>query len=239
MELLPYLDDYEQYPKTKNCYLDGRYFNLVFKNYPGLINSPLHIHLKYTQNNQKIKLSNTSFILIPHHTNIIRIIIETNKTRHSGVLLIDTDLHCYYFDCNNYPEKRLIMDLIKNSLHLHTLHEIDTNIQPEINPNCNKSGFCVAYSIKFVYDHFNGNDFDFSNILKFAKRIEEEYPPLNNTYPDIEYGILGGVTGGLVGAGFGGLVGGVPGALVGGGLGGLAGYYLTEPRGYYDPDYYY
>ena len=39
------LDDYVNYPVTRSCYLDGRYFNKVFANYPGLVKEPLEINI--------------------------------------------------------------------------------------------------------------------------------------------------------------------------------------------------
>lgn len=47
---LPDLDDYMEYPETDNCYLDGRYFDLVFQNFSGYINSPMYINKISTKN---------------------------------------------------------------------------------------------------------------------------------------------------------------------------------------------
>ena len=44
--------DYKKYPAIKNCYLDGRYFNKVLGNYPGLITNPLKIFLSDTAQNK-------------------------------------------------------------------------------------------------------------------------------------------------------------------------------------------
>ena len=60
--IFPNLYDYKRYPNTQNCYLDGRYFNLVFENFPGLNDDPLYISTKTSQNEQKIKVNIESIL---------------------------------------------------------------------------------------------------------------------------------------------------------------------------------
>lgn len=100
---LPNLENYRDNEPTKSCYLDGRYFNLVFNDYPGLIENPLMINIvsnitkmgSSTQmksqghsqgdfNNEfvsQIKVQSgarmESSVMNTQYDNIIRVVIET------------------------------------------------------------------------------------------------------------------------------------------------------------------
>lgn len=219
---LPYLDDYKTYPPTEKCYLDGRYFNLIFQNYSGLMENPLIIKLDYEYDDNdnftyESDILLQDYELISNQINIMRIIIESNKQRHSGVLILDIGdddeiYNAIYFDSSNYDYKNIITDLISNALNLDSLEIIQSNLDLEKNKKCKKSGFCVAYAIKYAYDYILDRDFDPTEIRKFASRVEDEdkYNGLNNEEPDIEYdlgnAVAGGITAGLVGGAVGGLV---------------------------------
>lgn len=219
--ILPNLDDYMDYDPTNECYLDGRYFDLVFSEYPGYINSPILIELDVGEDylNQKTTI-HKGFTYKNYDINIIRIIIETPSSRHSGVLIIDMNKKKgYYFDSSSFNNKDIILNILTNNLFFDKPVElIPTNIILEHNPNCDISGYCVAYSIKFVYDYLLNRDFDPSEIRRFVSCIEDKYGALDPVYADIEYGPNDST---LIGAGGGALLGGLllgPIGLIGGGL---------------------
>lgn len=236
-QYLPDLDNYHDFDPTTDCYLDGRYFNLLFAEYPGLITKPLKINLKkYEEQNKKTYSKSISLDLdmdhFDYHTdypNILRVIIETDYMRHSGVVIFenkDDQKSGVYFDCsnNNDENKMLTISMIKSILSLDYLELLSTCIKLETNKNCDKSGFCVAYSIKFIYDFLNGYDFDPSEIRKFATCIQTLFGKLDSKNVDKEYGVQSDT---LAGVGIGGVIGGVLGGpiglVAGGALGGVIG----------------
>lgn len=235
--MLPDLRIYQEFEPTKSCYLDGRYFNLVFSRYPGLVSAPLEIYMDLNENGmeQSVSLNNIKFK--DNDINILRVIINTPETRHSGVLLIDMEnSNGYYFDCAMKTGNNVVINMMSTFLNMD-IEWIALDTPYEQTPGCEKSGFCVAYSIKFAYDYLLNVPYDFNNIRRFSAAIEDAYEPLDPNNKDIEYGefapvFLGAVGGGLIG----GLVGGVPGALVGAGIGGFGGYALAKssPQ-YYSP----
>ena len=232
MNTFPNLDNYKNEIQTSKCYLDGRYFNLFFANYPGLIPNPLYIRLDYQNNYVEHKIILKDFKFRNHDINILRVIVETPYWRHSGVLLIDllnpNDIRGFYFDVNIKSQRgNVIFGLIKNMFNF-PIELLRNDINIETNPQCEKSGFCVAYNIKFLHDYLSDKEYDFTDIRRFATAVEKLYGPLDSNNPDIEYGWPEGtVTGGLVGFGSGALIGGLvggPAGLVAGGLtGGLIG----------------
>lgn len=250
------LRDYKGYPPTSSCYLDGRYFNMLFNFYPGLIKAPLVINLKeYVDNQNETKIQYTAIMesapVRSEFVNILRIIINTPNSRHSNVALIDfNNRKIYWFD----PIPNRYSPAIKEVLD-HYLHEyidfdivpVNINISPETTPGCEKSGFCLAYSTKYVYDWLTNGDFDMSDIRKFAFAIEHKLGALPIEGADIEYGFVGPVgrnvaIGALGGGLIGGVFGGPAGFLLGAGIGGLAGAAFTPsyyyPGGYYPSGYY-
>ncbi len=227
------LDNYHSYSETSSCYLDGRYFNKVFHKYPGLILEPMEIFVKMDKRSKEIK-TNASMARASFHDKyigLLRVVINTKQTRHSSLVLIDfADKKIWrfdplgrespYFDLTN----RVIEDYLDNFMDFD-MYVIGNEPYDTKNPSCDKSGFCVAYIIKFAYDYLNGRPFDPTDIRKFAAMIEHKYGPLPEHGKDIEYGrdgpqpgnvLLGGLAGGAIG----GLVTGSPGGLL---LGGLAG----------------
>jgi hypothetical protein len=225
--MFPDLDDYKTYPESNDCYLDGRYFDLIYQDYPGLIETQLTIRI----NSNGYESILDDFEFRNHEINILRVIIETDTSRHSGVVIIgifDEVIQGYYFDNLGMIEEK-ISKIIETLLNIK-IHPLVINHNDEKNPDCNKSGYCIAYCIKYVYDYLLDRDFDPSEIRRFASCVQSKFPPLDPEYADIEYG--DGLVGGLLGAGLGGLAGGAiagPGGfLVGGLLGGAGGYYLDR-----------
>lgn len=230
------LAKYEQYSESNSCYLDGRYFNAVFCNHPGLIANPLYIHIDENMNVSSI-LPNSFFL--KEHIGLLRVIITSNTIRHSMLVILQDDIksaHIYDPDVHNNPNLHTIVvdSIIKylsNFLNYKffdvvTSHPMETPII-----GCEKTGFCNAFVIKYAYDFLNNVNFKASSIegiRKFMCAIESNYelPP---GVPDIEYDwsgsqIVGTAGGAAIGAGIGALTFGWPGALILGGLGGVAGY---------------
>jgi len=258
MEYTENLDRYEKLNNTESCYLDGRYFNKVFIRYPGLLAEPLYITIRETkiktpskeEKSLKYYVSMKESNINTNYTGILRLVIQTSKTKHSNLLILDyTNGKVYRFEPlgENAPYYEEVNNIITQYLGIFfdvDLEVIDIEIDEilneknEKNPNCKKSGFCVAYIILYAYVFLNQKDFDPTDILKFARLVEETYGSLPREYPEIEYGyhdrdhnhrqgnddgrtgklLAGGTIGGLVG----GLAFGSPIGIVAGGLGGLA-----------------
>lgn len=238
------LDDYKSYPDTKSCYLDGRYFNKVFKDYPGLISEPLNIFIRKNRNNQMEYTEHMKETPINNkYPGLLRVIINTPEGRHSNLIIIDYagkklfrfDPHGttspYYNQISNIIERYFDMYI---DFDLYIINYPTPNIQ---NPACLnnniQTGFCVAYVIKYGYDYIHNRDYDPSKILKLVTAIETAYGPLPVEGADVEYGIfgnsnpnqgrnalIGGIGGGilagvLTGSPVGVLIGGAAGALIG------------------------
>lgn len=250
------LSNYRNYPKTSSCFLDGRYFNEVFHKYPGLIVKPLNIFLITDNIKYNGKVEYQSYMnpvtLDQSYPNLLRVIITTQDkqgkiySRHSNLVIIDwTNNKVYRFEPS--PEKSIYHDQINQIIQEYLgkyltfeMYELENPLQKaEINPVCVearfKSGYCVAYIIKYAHDYLTGRQYNPSHIRRFSALIEKKYGPLDPREADIEYGLFGegdrtGPTllGGLGGAAVGGiLTGSAGGALLGGIGGGLLGYGLS------------
>ncbi len=240
------LNNYKSFPNTTSCYLDGRYFNKIFSKYPGLIKEPLNITLSKPPKNTDTSLRYTNFMnqikINNKYIGLMRVIINTPESRHSNLLIIDYNgekIYRYEPNGTKSPYYKQINKIIEEYMDMYLdfdMYDIDAQVIDNGNPICTskgiKNGFCVAYVTKFGYDYLNGKIYDPSNILKFSRIVEDLYGPLDNNYPDIEYGLFTGsgfnnrnaLIGGLGGAAIGGLVtGSGTGVLIGGLGGGLLG----------------
>ncbi len=236
------LDSYKQFPDTTSCYLDGRYFNKVFHKYPGLVREPLHINIIKDEETGNVRYEEwmKDTPINNNYVGLLRVIINTNGSRHSNLVLIDyRGKKIFRFD--PYGRSSLYFDdvnkIIENYLDRwidFDMYVIENPVYDQKNPDCVakeiKGGFCVAYVIKFAYDYLNGRSFDPSHILKFASMIKKTYGPLPETGKDVEYGLfdsqrgrnvliggIGGVIlgGALTGSATGAIVGGISGSLIG------------------------
>ena len=230
------LDDYVNYPITRSCYLDGRYFNKVFANYPGLVTEPLEINIYGNEKAPKYTVKMSSAKINNRYPGLLRVIITTPSSRHSNLLILDYDNQKIYryeplgTSAPYYREVNKIVEQYMDQYMDFTLYNLDFGVNNAKNPNCmaKDHGFCVAYVIKFGYDYLRNRQFNPDNILKFASRVENTYGLLSGE-KDEEYGflddpkkrntlgggILGGLVGGAVGGGTGALVGAVGGAILG------------------------
>jgi hypothetical protein len=216
------LDNYKNYQPTQSCYLDGRYFDLIFEGYPGLIQTQLYINLDMKEHLLEQETILDNFHYRDYDINIMRVIIETPASRHSGAIIFDmVKGELYYFDSSNHPDKMILLGIIQRlfSFPENTLVELPEHLGTEMTPTCRQSGFCVGYSIKFVYDYLMGRNFDPSQIRRFAAAIEVMFGRLNDRYEDVEYDTGSTVAGGALG-GLGGLALAGPVGLLLGGIGG-------------------
>jgi len=246
------LANYKFYPSTQSCYLDGRYFNKVFANYPGLIHKPLNISVIHHNGQLKDSVMMKQSKIDTQYPGLLRVIINSNGSRHSNVLILDyNNKKIFRYDPNgtSSPYYNEVNQIIKNYLGMYfidfTLVDINIPVKDNGNPTCKakgiNNGFCVAYVIKFAYDWLNNKQYDPSEIMKFTGAIETIYGPLDNNKVDMEYGFFdgpgpyspgygprgfntqGALIGGVGGLALGGLVGGLPGAALGGLAGGAIG----------------
>lgn len=234
------LDGYQMYDQTPSCYLDGRYFNKVFANYPGLIRSPLNIHV--FRDRRSGELTHRSFMnessVNNNYPGLLRVIINTPTGKHSSLLIIDyRERRVLRFDPHgthspySHEVNLLIEDYLAPFLDF-TMYHIDNPVSEEKTPNCDMSGFCVAYVIKFAYDYLNRRTYEPYEIRRFASMIEQTYGPLPEEGKDVEYGLFGNnnpdqgrnmAIGAIGGSLLGGALAGPTGLLVGAGAGGLLG----------------
>ena len=249
---LPDLDNYLSEEPTSSCYLDGRYFNLVFANYPGLIKNHLVIQVNTDHQNSGVKLGAYMERAEPNNNdiNLIRVMIETITTdfvtdftdatpakkmtgRHSNLLLVNhLKKRIYWFQPGEYVHQQKVQKMLLKYLSKYypqyLLVPMDPMLQEEETPGCPMSGFCVAYVIKYSYDILKGVEPRYEDIRRFASKIENTYGKLDPHNADIEYGLFGddNKLGGVL---LGGLGGAVIGTVVTGGsptgaiVGGLAG----------------
>ncbi len=238
MELVD-LDDYLNYPRTNKCYLDGRYFNLVFEDYEGLIKDPLYVII--TDDNIEV-LFNTfdqKIFNMPRFL-LMRVVIISENTKHANLLIFDKDNNvCYRFDphrnMHGFELHRLIDESIQDYLNISfnfKLYNINVDFDPEFNEDCDISGYCVAYIIKYAYDFLLDRSFDPYDIRRFANKIESEYEDLLdiNEEPDVEYGIFDDprIRNAAIAGGISALAGGLlGGSLASAAVSGLAGGGIT------------
>ncbi len=238
------LFDYQQYPASKSCYLDGRYFNIVFGDYPGLIENPLYVHLD-EDNAMEIYLPHIKIVPSEDYFGLLRVIVTSDKIRHSLIVVFDYEnekAYIYNPDVHHPELNDMLVDNI--SLYLSKFFDYEYFEVPQIEYMekeqliCKKTGVCNALIIMYALYFIEGLEFtnkNVQNVRKFMNAIEANYV-LPEGAPDIEYvtgaqaiGLGTGIAGGaILGSAF-----GPGGAILGAGLGGLAGYSLgtaVSPR---------
>lgn len=183
---------------------------------------------------------------------------KPKKTRHSNLIIIDSFSkkimrfeplieHKYKNILNEFMEryfKRYLPDYEYMEIDLHP-QSIDKN---DDDLECHNKGMCVAYVTKLAalvaldMDPLFPTEVDDAeeDIRRFSAAIEDQFGPLTEGVPDIEYGLTRRQSRTAVGAATGAVLGGLAlgtfsGALLGAAAGGAIGYY-TAP--YYSPGYY-
>lgn len=175
------------------CYMDGRYWNEVLKDYPGLVKEPMYIIIREKKSREtgmmeeKIHFrfdvkSNTNDSNLPL---LARLIIQTPKSRHCNLLII-TPEKLYRMEplTDQYTEK--IDEILEDFFFEHDLETIEFSLN-EKNDKCEESGFCTAYVLMYALAFINGEDFNPSEVRKFVRQVEENYS-LPEGEPEIEYG---------------------------------------------------
>ena len=177
--------------ESKNCYMDGRHFSEVLKEYPGLVKEPMYIIVK-ERKSRKTGLMEEKiyfrFEMKPNNSNVpllVRLIIQTPTARHCN-LLIFTPEKIYRMEPlrDQYTEK--INQVLENFFPEHDVETIEF-VLDEKNEKCEESGYCTAYCLMYALAYLNGEDFIPSDVRKFVRKIEETYP-LPEGEPEIEYG---------------------------------------------------
>lgn len=230
--------DYKQYQPSQACYLDGRYFNIVFGDYPGLIDNPLYIHIN-GKSKLEMYLPHIRIIASKDYFGLLRVIVTSDKIRHSLIVIFDyANEKAYIYNPDvHHPELNDI--LVHNiSLFLSKFFNYEYFEIPEFEYvekerlKCKKHGVCNALVILYALYFIEGLEFTKRNVQdvrKFMSAIEDNYYlPIGN--PDIEYiteaQAIGLGTGAIGGTLIGGAIAGPAGAIGGLALGGLGGYAL-------------
>ena len=176
---------------SKSCHMDGKYWNVVLSEYPGLVKEPMYIIIRERKSRKtglmeekiyfrfNIQAKDMSVPLIE------RLIIQTPTSRHCN-LLIFTPEKIYRMEPlrDQYTEK--INQLVENFFPEHDVETIDFSLD-EKNEQCEESGYCTAYCLMYALAYLNGEDFNPANVRKFVRKVEQTYP-LPEGEPEIEYG---------------------------------------------------
>ena len=232
------LSNYKSEPETQSCYLDGKYWDLVFKRYPGLRPT---LYLEIKDKKQRGARKHGEEKVFRFHTEqkpitntnlpgIARLSIKINNVSHSNVLIFDYQNKILYRlePLGNVPGNYFneINNFLEEMADGYELININLTTIPEVNNNCEKSGYCVAYAILYAYSFLTQTPFDPDHIRKFARHIEKRYGKISGP-PEVEYGLFGDnnnkAVPTILGASAGGLIGGAalgPIGLVGGAIGG-------------------
>jgi len=231
--------DYKQYPPSESCYLDGRYFNIVFGDYPGLIEYPLYIHLG-KENKIETYLPHLKIQPSNDYFGLLRVIVTSDKIRHSMIVILDYEKQeAFIYNPDTYHSNLndMLIENITNFLSQFFNYEyfeiprIEYNEKEEIKLKCKKYGTCNALVILYALCFIEGIEFNnrsVQDIRKFMTAIETNFD-LPKGKPDKEYLTDSQLIGTVAGVGIGGIVGSTagPGGLIAGAaLGGLSGYAL-------------
>jgi len=213
------LQDYKDYDDTESCYLDGRYFNAVLKPFfnKGVSNTPVRVTLG--PNKESVMWSHEWKGLESFNKSIktyfIRVIIQLKNVRHAALLIIDSnskqiilwnpvsikgaDEHSKYFSDLQNMIKELFVDFV-DTFGLKDYEFVTENYKVKLEKStesCPIKGYCNAYVIKYILDWIDDNDYDSSDIKKFASAIQDKYSQDLTGDPDVEY-FFGALLGGMV-----------------------------------------
>lgn len=204
------LDDFRNYKPTDSCYLDGRYFNLVFQRYPGLLMNPLDIKIKRRvshitdEEEDSISISMHETHVNTKFPGLLKLRIFANNTIHSNLLILDYErgkVHKfeplgkkspYFKEINEYVERYLssFFDLELQVIDID-LHAILDDKNERCIQEGEETGFCAAYIILYAYCFLNNKTFEPWDIRKFAAKVEDTYGKLEGE-PEPEYARFGG-----------------------------------------------
>lgn len=173
-------EKYKKYDDTESCFLDGRYFSVVFKNHRNVCKEPLMIFI----NNDELRT------ILPNEWGkyeIIRVVITMDKTlKHSCLLIFNGEGDVTLFNPieDRYGDKwSLIATILQSILMLKNpslqmyMETVDTN--ERANRGCIRSGFCNVHVIKRAVAHLLNKPYQPTHIKQYASMIEDNYrlPP--------------------------------------------------------------
>lgn len=209
------LRDYENFPPTPSCYLDGRYFNIVLKElYPGIVEAPLAVSFHRTVAGYEFQMNMKEAFVSAKYPSFIRVVIQSTKMRHSALIMLDLSRKKgWYWNPRTYDVDdsgkdldveifQRISNFIRETLGVH-MYQHELKVPNTKNLDCDMSGYCNAYIIKFVLDWLVDASPEFNKIRSFCTMIEEEYGHKLTGKEDIEFqfgpgGLALGLGGGLL-----------------------------------------
>jgi len=243
--------NYKKYPRSKACYLDGRYFNIIFDDYPGLIRKPLYIRID-DKGELDMDLPQTKIVPSKDYFGLLRVVVISKTMRHSLIVVFDYEherAYIYNPDVHHPELNDVLMDNIISFLsgildyEYFEIPEIEYIEKDTL--KCTMHGVCNALVIFYALYFIEGLEFTDRNVQetrRFMSAIEANYNLPLTGEPDIEFLTDSEVVGLGLGAGTGLILGSTlgPAAAVGGLLVGSAvGYGLgtaASPRYEYGYD---
>jgi len=205
--------------QTNKTYLDARYWNIIFEQYPNFGTLKLKIKTNKFSLKNDIQVKDFNLPIIVR----LRISVSDDnlyKSVHNNVIIINPETQevIRYEPCIDNKLNYFIDTQIKS------FFMIDDNNYKVVYDNHCIDDYCVAHSLRYALDYVNNIDSNNIPIINFVSSVEYYIGELNGT-PVIEKdnrilggAVIGGLAGGLAG-GAGGLLGG---ALLGGAIGGLS-----------------
>lgn len=202
------LSDYKDMQKSQRCDLNTRYFEQVFKLYPGL-RSPISLMIKdkkgsnlVTNGKEKEKMfifhTERNKPLDKNHLGIVRLTVkgDSDSTIHSNLLIIDYDKKILYRLeplGNRAPHFEDVNNFLKQMKKDYEL-VIKTVDGPKI--KCDRGGYSVAYCIFYAYSFLSEFPFEPEYIKQFVNGIKNRYGLPKADVPEIEYDLFGDGNGG-------------------------------------------
>lgn len=241
-------DTYMQYPESNECYLDGRYFNEVFRGYPGLCTEPLHVNISshpickdkmqncvdaYMRECQVEDINSTLLIRVVtdmdnvvHHSSLLMIEPPVAGIRR-GILFNSSEVSCVDPKQTQYTQYLAQVVYQAMAIKIPNLDLYPYNLQTNKLPTrCRMSGWCNAFIIMYAVSSLTGRCYDPANVKRYASMIECCYPLCPHSQPEVQYGgdsLEGAVLGGLAGLAIAGPEGAVLGLLGGYAVGSMFG----------------
>lgn len=179
--MLPNLSDYDDYLPTTSCYLDGAYFNLVFRDYPGLIKEPLIISLSNGQ--YTARMAKTDYR--KNYLALLHVIIETPQERHANLVII-SNTNAFWFDPfsvvpenEEYPDIAFPVDVvrkvIKDYLGLYFNVKIMKDLWtiPGINENVYVLSGVENFTDKYITEEFKEKKEYYPNELEYDRLMSD------------------------------------------------------------------
>jgi len=218
-----HLQNFDNYSPSESCSLDGRYFSIVLRDYPGLVCKAIEIEIGSDESIAR----ETKIDLCDSHVTIVRLVIHTPLMKHCLVLFVDKKhKKAELWDPKEYSQAGQTIDdasdymlkFVNRLIPLdyefrYTSVYFDTDFPSQCSED--SRGYCNAYVLKETLDRLTGQkhnpnyDIRDVDVKKFIAAVEDRYSNQLVGKPDIEYGPRGGgYRGGYYGGHHGGYHGG-------------------------------